>query len=278
MLSILTVFPISAAEQVQFQLNIEEVLTVSLTLPDEWATDKNDNGIGDFLRNKIELSVVSNNAAGFTATMYSKTTTDLVNQSKATSTIPTLAATTQASNFPANYWGYSLNDSEAGSSTANYNAMSTTAVSVVEKTAPAAVDQPIYFGAKADLTKDSGTYKNEVVFSVVSGVVAEAPVEDPVEDAPVADSGTNSTPGASSGPSSIALDEEEDLKLESNSEANDVTNTYEDPKGVTTTTNVNSGTPIATGLAVTAGVAAVSGIVFFIVAKRKEEEEENPQW
>ena len=68
----------------KLQVNVAEVLTINLTEPTTWAsgdlTASGSTFVSDLLRNKITLSVISNNPAGYTASMYTKTSnTSLVN-------------------------------------------------------------------------------------------------------------------------------------------------------------------------------------------------------
>lgn len=269
----------SSAEEVDFQVDITEVLSVSLTTPDTWASGDVSMSTGsDFLRNKINLNVQSNNPNGFSAFMASKTTTNLVNTAKSSAIIETLASSSTVANFPNNRWGYSVDDTDAGSSTANYSALQTSLITLASPTAPATLDKDIFFGAKADATKDSGTYANTVVFSVVSGYVD--PVDPVIPDNPVTPA--NDTPNdggatyngsytvytttASSGDSTTT-----NTKINSG----DTRSNYTDPQGVVS--NVNSGNNLATGLAIASVAAAASGTFFFILAKRKKDDDEDEE-
>ena len=72
---------------VTFQVNVQEVLSVSITTPTNW--DK--GNVGVFLRNKVTLDVTSNNINGFTALMNSTdSSANLYHSSKANTTLPTL--------------------------------------------------------------------------------------------------------------------------------------------------------------------------------------------
>ena len=269
---------------VDLEVNITEVLSVSVATPSTWASgDVDINNGSDLLRNKIVLNVTSNNVAGFTASMASKTTTDLVNLTKSTATIPTLASATTAAAFPVNYWGYSIDDTDAGSDSANYAALQTSAITLASPTAPATYSQDIFFGARADATKDSGTYANTVVISVVSGVITTP--SDPVNPSEPSTPATPSEPTTNQNQvpnnnlayldGSESESDSDDL-TENNITAGDVSSSYAEPQGVTTT-NIGAGSPLATGLAVTAGVAATSGVFFFVLARRKKEEEEEEE-
>lgn len=273
-----------------FTLNVTEILSVSLTLPDTWAS----GDTGDFVRNAVRLNVASNNGNGFTASMTTKTAdTNLTNKVKnvttdAFATIPTLAADTARSNFPANYWGYSLNDTAGGEDTSTYKALvgaGGTPISVLTSNAPANLGQDIYFGAKIDATKDSGTYVNTVVFNVVSGVINEntnpitpvdpATKDDTSENNPAYDETNDRTVYASTTNNTSSGTTTETLEVSNG----DTRSSYARPQGVknSSETNIGEGVPLATGLAVTAGIAATLGAVFFVVAKRKERKDEEEQ-
>lgn len=271
------------SDDLTFQVNIGEYISISLTEPDNWAQ----GDINTLLRNKVTVNVTSNYAGGFQASMASKDSTDLVNQAKSTSTIGTLASATTAAAFPADRWGYSIDDSDAGSTSANYNAMQTSAISLISKAQSATVNtKDVYFGAKAGMNTDSGTYANTVVFTVVSGVVDN---NENQSNTPVTPIDTNATPA----PTNPAYDSTNDHTVytatsQSGSGTSsvsgsstttttqiskgDVTASYADPHGVTTS-SVSEGTPLATGLAVTAGIAAMTGAGFFIAAKRSDKKD-----
>lgn len=265
----------------EFRVNVTEILTVSLTLPDEWAS----GSTGDLLRNGVKLNVASNNGNGFNATMSTKTaSTSLANKNSA-ATIPTLTADTTRANFPTNSWGYSVNDTAAGDDTSTYKALvgaGNTPISLIASDTAASAEQNIYFAAKADASKDSGTYTNTVVFNVVSGVIDEdnpivpntpATQEDTTpENNPAYDSVANRTVYSSTTHNTA------DNTTTNTTEVSrgDTRSSYTRPQGVKSSSeaNIGEGTPLATGLAVTAGIAAALGVVFFVVAKRKERDNE----
>ncbi|MDO4612228.1 MAG: hypothetical protein Q4B29_02090, partial [Candidatus Saccharibacteria bacterium] len=280
--ALVSVFPASAAELTQdanvtINLDINEVLSITAenVTPEDGSWNVGD--INTFLRNKIVFKVASNNIAGFTASMASKDTTDLVNQAKASSKIPTLASSTTAGAFPVNRWGYSLEDSDTLNTNANYNALQTSAISLTPDTTYTTFTEEIFFGAKADVTQDSGTYANTIVFTVVTGVVTDSetpPASDPTNPTP-SDPGTEDVI-ASNTPSQISNDDgavETYALGGSENDSEEGSLEYTSPQGVTTT-KLGSGTPLVTGLAVTAGVAAATGIFFLVAAKRKKDEEE----
>lgn len=280
------------AENVDFNVNVNEVLTVSLTTPDTWASgDVSPTTGSGLLRNKVVLNVTSNNPNGYTATMFSKTTTNLTNTVKSTSTIPTLASATTASAFPANYWGYSVDDTDAGTTTANYAAMQTNAITLATVSTPSALNKSVYFGAKADFSKDSGTYANTVVFNVVSEVdpsdvdpedptPAPTPTPTPIPDnpnTPTYDSGTDTTAykTITTGTQTAPVDTTTTTTTTQISKGN-TTTSYQSPHGVTSTTGGSNGA-LAAGLAIASATAAASGTFFFILAKRKKDDDEEEE-
>ena len=307
-------------ENVNFQVNVSEILWVSLTTPsaDSWAS----GNVSTFLTNKVGLNVTSNNSAGFIASMTTSTEavgsnpgTNLVNKQNSNSYLQTLASTvtladiTDSTNqFTTNRWGYGLSNNNTTSyESANVTAPTqfsalvpkgaATPISVLAKNAPGTGSKDIYFGAKADDTVASGTYAETVIISVVSGVNSDpvTPV-DPVT--PIEPTPENPTP---TNPDYIASADDTDTQKNgytvyttttTSGTAPSATTTtttevsrggnrssYTAPQGVTTTTaKVNEGTPLATGLAVTAGIAAVTGVTFFILAKRRKDDDEEEDY
>ena len=287
-----------------FNVNVNEMLSVSITKPDVWVT----GNTGDFLRNTVSLSVSSNNGNGFTASMNSKTTTNLVNKENSNATIPTLSSNTTKSAFDAGRWGYSLSnytaandsvstsDSTSGVDGSTYKPLNTSAITILYSDSAATGTQDVYFGAKAGNTTASGTYANTVVFSVVSGVVDNnnpAIPSDPVVpgDDTTADDGNSTTVAKTDGDYVVTTNTSTGTGSYSITSGSTTTNTqvttsttatdlHAAPQGVTDTvaanvTNITTeGTPLATGLAVSAAVAAATGGILFFVAKRKEDEEE----
>lgn len=309
-----------------FEVNVVESLSVSLTTPSEWSS----GGIGDFLRNDVNLSVTSNNTNGFTASMYSSdNTTNLTNLTSGNAeTLPTLDNSSTRQDFPASHWGYSLGsgnvdtnmnsnvygETAEGSNTSNYYPLvsdSEAPITILTSDSAATGSQDIYFGAKAGATQASGTYQGTVVISVVTGSITEENPITPTDPAlPNTDTvandnnatytGSSSTIGGVIGGSSSGNGTTVYTTTRSNAATDtrtttttvsegDVTDIYKAPLGVvedtttgiaSTTSNINDGTPLITGLAVASATAAASGTFFFILAKRKkddDEEEENPQ-
>ena len=301
LISIFSFNPAFAASEynTDFNVNVKEVLSVSITTPTEWAS----GDINTFLRNKVNVTVNSNNTAGFTASMTTKTTdTFLTNTSKNTFTLPTLGSNTTRSSFPTNYWGYSLDDTDAGSDSSTYSALvgaGSTPITLLSSTSATSGSRDFYFGAKADLTKAAGTYTGTVVVNVVSGVIDPStnPVT-PTNPATPTNTGGSGNPSpaynpAPTGGSSNGTTAYTYTTNGSGSSSNTSTTTtevsdgdnrgayegYTPPQGETysSNTNINSSSALATGLAVTSALAAASGTMFFILAKRRKDEEEEEQ-
>lgn len=288
-------------QNVDFNVNVSEVLTVSITDPASWASGdltnagENNTLVSDLLRNKVTVSAVTNNATGVTVSMYTNNT-NLINQAASSQTIPTLGETYTAGNFPINAWGYSIDDTAAGTTSANYNALSTTAQQIFTTVGTADVttgSQDVFFGAKADSTKKSGTYAQTVYFSAVTGTIDTDPdpenplnptnpsTPSPVDNTPTYANNTGNpatgqtvytrrtTSGSGTSPVSGAT-----KTTTSEVSKGDTRNSYSNPAGVTTTSTPDSSSSLAVALGVAAGVAAVSGLAFFVAAKRRKDDDE----
>lgn len=289
----LTSNSVFAEENTTFNVNVRESLAVSVTTPTEWAS----GNVDQFLRNKVNVSVSSNNAAGFTATMTTKTAdTSLTNQSKSTYTLPTLSASTTRGNFPANYWGYSLDDVEAGSSSSTYAALvgaGSTPITLLTSSTATSGSKDFYFGAKGDMTLASGTYSGTVVISVVSGVIDSTNPVTP--DNPAGPASTDNTAeytpaptGGSNGSTTYTYRSSSGSGATGTTtvttEVSDGDNVnsyvgYTPPQGETysTVSSVASGSTLASGLAAAATMAAATGIFLFITSKKREEEEDEEE-
>lgn len=280
-----------------FQVNVQEVLSVSITTPTNWAK----GNINNFLRNEVTLAVTSNHIDGFTASMISSdTNAELHHSSKVNTVIPTFddneshtcTDNTTCPEFPANKWGFAIN---AGANTDDvYNQIPkasgapTTLISNAQSTGQTPItSRDIYFGSKSDITQASGTYSGTVIFYVVSGIIDNTNNTNP--NPPV-----NPTTDGSSTPTYANGQTVQTATTENRNSNNqvvsttttttinegDATSSYQEPAGVTdsTSSNIYDGSMLATGLAVTASVAAASGLTFFILAKRKKDDydEEKP--
>lgn len=310
-LSYTLLFPVpfsASAENTTFQVNVKETLSVSVTTPETWAsgtpTPTLDSG---FLRNTVSLSVTSNNATGFTASMYADTSdtthTSLVNTVDSTETLPTMTASQQKSAFTANYWGYSLdaagtniynnktyNETDAGNDSSQYHPLTTSSSpeTILTGTGSTTGSRQIYFGAKANSSQAAGTYAGSVVISVVTGEVKDGNTGNeptvPTDPVTPADDNPDTTPTYISQVGDNGVTVYTTRSSDSTTETvatqvteGDVTSSY--PLGVTenTSTSVSSGSPLATGLAIASTTAAATGIIFFIIAKRREDDDEEEQ-
>lgn len=279
-----TIAPVLAAsfthaanpENVDFTVNIAEVLTVSVTEPSAWATGDAE----DFLRNKITVSASTNNPVGVTVSMYTNDTT-LHNTTGYSSTdsstyIETLSSSTPLAGFPMNRWGYSIDDG------ANYGALTTTASQIittvgVTPTPTYPVNKDVYFGAKANTTKKAGTYAQTVYFAAVTGVIDSTNPMPPVN--PSGPEPTNEIAHYNSSTGNTTY------TVRTSSGGNDtttttvtkgdVTSSYASAHGVTSTTQgVDGNLSLAIALAAGAAVSAASGTAFLIAAKRKKDDDE----
>ena len=293
-ISTLFMLPQPQTSATTLTVTAEEMLTVQVTTPTVTPSGTPTTD-GTFLLNTVGLTVATNNANGFSASMTTETaTTALRNELDSSVTIPVLTESIAKSSFPANYWGFSTDDSTYGpiaasGTTPTYVASSAASDSVVSRN--------LYFGAKANTSKAAGTYSNTVIISVVSGVNTNNPTTptDPVT--PSGNTGdsdiTDTTPtyqpanagGSASGATVYTRTSTDSVNHTTTTgttvtTGNTVGSTYVSPAGVVSTTAaiVDEGTPLATGLAVTAGVAAAAGAVFFIIAKRRREDEDEEDY
>ena len=277
-----TVSNVFAAEKSsEFNVNVSEVLSVSVSTPTNWASGDTDT----FLRNKVSINVVSNNTNGFTASMTMKTAdTFLTNTSKNTYTLPTLTTNTTRANFPANYWGYSFDDIESGSDTSTYSALvgsSGTPITVLSSTTANSGNKDFYFGAKANVTQASGTYTGTVVINVVSGVID--PATNPVVPVnPVNPNPTPNTPAYNPTTNVTSYtynptvpNTDTSTTIVTDGDTRGVYDGYTPPQGVSRsfTAKAQNFSALATGLALTASIAATSGAFFLFAARREEEDD-----
>ena len=265
------------AESSTLEADVQDYLSISVTAPTTWAS----GDINTFLRNKVSLSITSNNAAGFTASMTTDTPNSaLVNSAKSTATLPTLTTTTTRANFPVNHWGYSFDDTDTGSDTSTYGALSGiggTPVTVLTYTQPGTSTKDFYLGAKVDATQASGTYLGTIVVNVVSGV---AVTDNPTTSG--TDNPTSSTP-ASSDQTVAANTTNGNVNTTSHhnntsvaptnttqSSTNSAKNSYAAPAGVSDVTNaeISDDSQTTTAIAATATAAAVAGAVAFVFAHK----------
>ncbi len=290
----------AATANTTFNVNVKESLAVSITAPSEYA--RGDAGV--FLRNQVNLSVSTNNANGFTASMYSQNSTNLTNMVTSTETIPTLSSYSTRSSFPANRWGYSLGDgyiegetktygeTVAGNNSSRYYPLTTSTTTPIKiLTGTDTGEQQIYFGAKSDLTKASGTYTGTVIISVVTDVIDS---NNPITPSnPAQPNNTNEvaaytgapTGSTSSGSTTYTYRRTSGGATTTTTQVSEGNNVsayqgYTPPQGVieNTLSNVyDGGSPLASALAATSASAAAAGMFFFILAKRKDDDDQEEE-
>lgn len=288
---------IVSAEETVFRVNVREVLSVSISTPTSWAS----GDVDSFLRNKVNVSVTSNNSNGFRASMFTDTNatssddTSLINTNDNTVLLNTLSASTSRSNFPANRWGYSLgidstlngnsyNETDAGNENSNYYPMVSTSASpitILSSSNGAQGDVDVYFGAKADLNQASGTYIGTVVISVISGNIDTSTPATPGAADQVANYSGAPVGSTTSGSTTYTYRRTGSGTTTTTTEVSEGDNVsayegYTPPQGVTSST-ASSNSKLATGLAATAAAAAASGMFFLLLAKRKKDEEEEEE-
>ncbi len=273
----------AADSEATFQVNVVESLSVSVSAPRDGAS----GSMGTFLRNTVNLSVTSNNANGFTASMYA-TNTNLTNSSAGNSeTIPTMTTTSTRENFGVsqiNHWGFSLDDTTAGSASSTYSPVQTSSspTKLLSTTGIGSGSTSIYFGTQTNAAQAAGTYAGSVVIAVVSGTIDDDnPVvpDDPAQPDDATDG--KATYDSSKNRTVYSTTEESSDTTKTTTEVSegDTSNAYNNPKGVIehTTASIATGTSLATGLAVASAVAATSSIFFFILARRKKDDDEDEE-
>lgn len=291
-------------QSTQFEVNVREILSVSITTPSEWVSGH----INSFLRNKINVTVTGNSGEGFVASMSTNSdSTELVHEDNMDA-IPTLSQDTLGYGyFPVNRWGYSLNDTDAGSDRSVYSALvnvSQTPITLISNADSRTINsKDIYFGAKADMSKSSGTYQGTIVINVVSGTINEdssnpdynpttptSPATPTASEevaeyhgAPIGDRTSGTTTYTYSSTDSTNHTRTTTTQV-SDGDNRDSYIAYTPPQGVSRTTRSTSTTDnstdsssLAMGLAITSGVAAAAGLGAFFLAKSKSNEEDDDE-
>ena len=283
-----------------FQVNVRETLAVQISTPTSGAT----GDINQFLRNKVSVNVTTNSTGGFTASMYSKTSTNLAHKTLSGTTIPTLTSNITRSSFPVNRWGYSLSSSsldgktygetDAGNNSSRYYPLVSTSGSpiklIVASAGTTTGSQDIYFGAKADATKPAGTYAGTVVISVVTGTIDNStnPItpSNPATPNPTPNTATYTAAptGSSNGSTVYTYSSTSGSVATTTTEVSEGNNVraysgYTPPQGVIEDTEMNiaNSSTLAATLATTASLAAASGMFFFIAAKRRGDDDDEDE-
>lgn len=301
------------AETTTFEVNVAESLSVSVTTPSTWAS----GSVDSFLRNGINVSVTSNNANGFKASMQSSGSTDLTNTTNNTITIPTLTASTTKSSFPANYWGYSLDDTSSGSDSSTYLAMSTSPITLLNESNASSGSKDVYFGAKANMSQAAGTYTGTVVVNVVTGTVNEnsgnTDYNPTTPTNPATPNPTNNTPtynsavgGSDNTPSGVGIStttgaspssggtryrgtttyttrssniQDDTTTTTTEVSGGDTRNSYTSPQGkvISTEANVADGSSTLTTALATTATVAAASGIFFFIVAKRREDDDEEE-
>ena len=299
------------SRDITFSVNVEDSLNLTVNTPDESSWAKGD--ANDFLRNKVSVEVSSNNGNGFTAGMTTKeVSTDLTNIAKDTAKIPTLGAEVKpqcagetCEAFPANFWGYSLDDTE--SYTGTYNALvgsdqAPITILSQESGTTTSATKDIYFGAKADKTQASGTYSGTVIFTVASDTNGkDLDPQSPGGDTPVTpgdgpsfegDTPSDAPSYTPSSPNTYAYSttaergttysyssaDSDTIAMVNDKKQKNTASGYVTPLGVNektlTSANIQKFSIITIILMIIALLTAFIGIFFFILAKRRKDDDD----
>ena len=123
---------------------------------------------GPTAQQTVNLTVKTDNTDGFSIMLNSNDTTDLVNHLHPTQTIPVVTKQTTLANFPANSWGIYLGTSTPTTSTL-FSGISISPQKLVENNvANASGTYKLAVAVKADTSLPAGTYRNDLVISVVA--------------------------------------------------------------------------------------------------------------
>ena len=165
-----------------FNFNVEVDLKLAVSLSNRLVTDTGVNGT--FLRDSTILGVSSNSANGFVATFTTDKNSTTENATNLThnykeNIIPTLDSSVLRANFPADRWGYSLDDTGDGDENSTYGPLvamdSDSPIVAMSSDEPASAQQEIYFGTKMSPLQPTGVFSNSLVFRVVTKVVPATP-------------------------------------------------------------------------------------------------------
>ena len=178
-----SVYATQASTDTEVDLNVATVINIST--PD--TTTINCASLNTLCTANTTVTVGTNNITGYTLQLnatsgYSNSLTNAATSE----TIPTLTGAYASGSFPTNYWGYTGGLDKSGETgglncSANYcpilayqsddsNYAPNHAIKVTDAPATAS-NTTITFGAKADITKPSGTYSTSVTFTAVTNYV-----------------------------------------------------------------------------------------------------------
>ena len=170
MSNFILISPTSALTSGTFDANVKvrPSLTLSVTRDNVPTTDVTlnlDPASNPFDSEDLNIAVSTNNKTGYTLTMTtSDNGTNLVNVADSAKTIPTLSTSTTAAAFPANKWGYKKDSG-------NYQPFVTNTQILTNNTRTNEDTTTLSFAAKVDYTKESGLYKQDLVFAATPNMV-----------------------------------------------------------------------------------------------------------
>lgn len=278
--------PDPVTKTVDLEVNVAEVLTISLDEPTSWAS----GATGSLLRNKVGVTASTNNRKGVTVSMYTKDedirlkNTDVYKSTDESTYIDTLGSNTTYGGFTNNAWGYSVTDTDTPTASATYLPMQNEnnpiqLFSTVGTATTGEGSQTVFFGAKADSDKQSGTYAQTVYFVAVTDVIddvdnPQVPVNPSEENPRNEIAQYNTSTGRTTYTTYTASGSTRTTETEVS--AGNQANTYDSyvaAAGVTT----NSGNTLPIALATAAAVAGTSGFFFFILAKRRKDDDEEEE-
>ena len=167
--------PGDASSATRFTAHVDPYLSIKA----EQTSLRQEGGINELLRTGTSVTIATNNTSGYTATITSgldsrdQNAGSLYN-SASNSYIPSLLNSTLRKDFPVNSWGFSFDDTEDGNNESTYNRLvpSDSAFPYVfsESNHPDEKIHDVFFAAKADVTKASGTYSADVSLKAVAAV------------------------------------------------------------------------------------------------------------
>ncbi len=256
-----------------FQVDVKEVLSVSITSP---TSGYDEGNVGELLTGQINVSITSNNAGGFaTGIRASNAAATLTGDNGGA--LANLSSSVSGSNFPAGKWGYSLESATPESK--NYSPLSAynttpTKIDSISSSSAGTKSGSVYFAAKASYDNPAGTYTGTVNISVVSGSTSPDPGVNPVGP----DAGSTPTYHDAQGVTTYTTTTESSDNKTTTTEVSNGDNriSYADPLGESkrTESNIKNGSMLPVVLATTSAISAATGLGFFIIAKRRENDED----
>ncbi len=161
---------------INFSAQINPYISITVESPNVYGS----GSTMELVRNGTTICVSTNNVTGYTATISSNS---LSSEENGTSLynryskvyIPTLPAPVLKSEFPDNGWGFSFDDTEEGDNNSTYNNLkpldAPNPYIFSEKDEAGEEEIDVYFAAKIDVSKNSGTYSSGVALRAVAGII-----------------------------------------------------------------------------------------------------------